>query len=347
MNIENLSERLTNEPDLIIKVLIHLGFDEEKIRFDSRKNCISAPRPEDGADNPKGFLLYTDTLRWLYTTRNGSGNLYSLAMELRGWNFPEALKNIAKWIDYKDINVPIKLPFHGFFKKLDKDSNYHIETLPSYSMAELPPSDSLSLKFLRDGISLQVQEEWGVRYDHESDSILIPILDFLGRLVGCKARNNDPNCDHNHRWWAFLEYNKNQIIFGLFQNYLAIIKKNTVMVLESEKAPMQAASFGVHCCVAIGGHHISYSQARQIRALGVKRIILAFDEGISEEEIKAQCEELFVKTPFYEPKIFYIFDKDNCYLPKGSKAAPTDLGKSVMQGLMKDCLIEYHRESKD
>ena len=68
---------------------------------------------------------------------------------------------------------------------------------------------------------------------------------------------------------------------------------------------------------------------------------MAFDEGISEDEIKQQCAALDISTPFYTPEIYYIYDKDHKYLPVGSKNAPTDRGKAVMLGLLKDCLIRY------
>lgn len=344
MDIQALQERLVDAPEDIIVVLSHLGFDEAQIRFNPQKHLISAPRPYDDADNPKGFLLYTDNLKWLYTTRSGKGNLFSLVMQLKNLTFPEALSTIAKWIGYKDIHRHIQLPFKGFFKKLEKEDDDYDDDLPVYDEKLLPPADSLSLKFFKDGIALQVQERWGVRYDHNTDSILIPIHNQMGLLVGCKARNNDPNCDFNHRWWAYLEYNKNQILFGIFENYAHIMSKDTVIVLESEKAPMQAESFGLRCCAAIAGHNISRSQAKQIVGLGVKNIILAFDEGISEEEIREQCSVLDIHNPFFMPNIYYLYDRDHKYLKEGSKNAPTDLGKQGMLGLLKDCKIQYQRE---
>lgn len=344
MDVEALSSRLIDNPDEIIKVLKHLGFDEELIKYNTRKKCLSAPRPSDDADNPNGFLLYTDKLKWLYTTRSGKGNIYSLVMELRNCNFPQALRNIADWIGYKDTHIHIQLPFGGFFKHLERDFE-EVEELPVYSEKMLPPADSLSHKFVQDGISLLVQEEWGVRYDHESDSILIPIYDLMGRLVGCKARNNDPNCDFNHRWWAYLEYNKTQVLFGAFQNYSHIIEKDLVIVGESEKFPLQAESMGARCCVGIGGHNISFTQSKLLRSLGVKKIILAFDEGISEEDIQSQCKALAISSPFYAPEIYYIFDRDNKYLKAGSKDSPADLSRANFKAILKECRIKYEWEN--
>lgn len=344
MDVSTLSERLTDNIEEIIKILVHLGFEEDRIKYNPRKHLITAPRPEDGADNPNGFLLYTDKLKWQYTTRNGHGNIYTLTMELKGWTFPEALKGIAKWLGIKTTSIHISLPFGGFFKHLDHESSEDIEKLPEYSWSLLPPADSYSYAFVKDGIPATIQQRWGVRLDHELNAVLIPIQDLYGRLVGCKARNNDSNCAHNHRYWAELEYDKNQILFGAYQNYSNIIAKDTIVIGEAEKFPMQAEAKGLMCSAAIGGHNISSAQAKIIRSFGVKRIILAFDEGVSEEEIRIQCAILNVSTPFYSPEIYYVFDRDYKYFVKDSKAAPSDLCTDDFKGIMKHCLIKYEED---
>ena len=163
----------------------------------------------------------------------------------------------------------------------------------------------------------------------------------MGRLVGCKARNNDPHCDDNYRWWAYLEYNKTQVVFGLYQNYQNIIMRDALVIGESEKFTMQAEAKGLLCCAGIGGHNISMAQSKIIRSLGVKKIILAFDEGVSEEEIQLQCKALAIRTPFYVPEIFYIFDAEHKYLEPGSKKAPSDLCLQKFQAIFKECLYKY------
>ena len=69
MNVEEVSEQLRQDPSLIIKVLVKLGFPEEKIKYRASNNMISSPRPEEGADNMQGFILYCDSLWWKYNTR--------------------------------------------------------------------------------------------------------------------------------------------------------------------------------------------------------------------------------------------------------------------------------------
>ena len=38
-------------------------------------------------------------------------------------------------------------------------------------------------------------------------------------------------------------------------------------------------------------------------------------------------------------KIGFIYDKNNKYMPKGSKVSPSDLGKNIFEKLISECLI--------
>ena len=70
VSVLTLQDKLTNNYEDIKTVLIHLGFKEDKIRYQPYKNLILSTRPDADADNPNGFLLYTDRLNYMYTTRS-------------------------------------------------------------------------------------------------------------------------------------------------------------------------------------------------------------------------------------------------------------------------------------
>lgn len=338
MDVLSLQDKLVDNPDQITNVLIEAGLDEETIRQVPSQHLIKSPRP--GGDNPAGLLLYTDSLRVVGTTRPElSGNLFTLVMHLRGCNFPSALHFIAKQIGYEETEeTKIIKPFGGFYDKilkndLDTDSNLQI-----HSEDELPSPNYLSERFLKDNISLLTQEEWGVRYSHEDDAILIPIHSFSGSLVGCKARANSDE-DYNHRWWAYIGYPKTQIVYGLNHNYPKIIHKNTVIVFESEKSVLQCDGYDLHTATAIAGHNISRTQKRLLQGLMCDRIILAFDEGLDEDEVRAEAEKLKFENQLLSNKVGYIYDKEHDILKKGSKDSPSDNGKAVLAELLKKKVI--------
>ena len=242
VNAVELQNRLTGDPNLIIEVLIKLGFPEENIVYHKNKGMITSTRPEENADNKYGFILYTDTMKYLFTTRSGNGNLFSLVMNMKQIPFPDALELIASWVGFKGAeHIPIVRPFGGFYRKLTSNEDILDTDLPVYDESNLPDvTAGVSKMFLDDHIALDVQEIFGDRFDHENNAILIPIRNSHGQLVGIKARNNEKNPENGMRYWAALPFQKTHVVYGLDVNYQSIIEKDTVIIVEAEKSVQQA-----------------------------------------------------------------------------------------------------------
>ena len=334
----SLKEYLRDKEDDIIKILEHIGIDIDTIKHHPTQNYLSMCRK--GGDNKNGLLVWVDSLNYKMTTRNRSGNIFTLVMEECDCSFPTALENISRWIGY-DNDLKIELPFDGFYKKAKHDLNgiYDLN-FTYYPESSLPPPDALSQKFFQDGVDFQTQELFGVRMDLIDNSIAIPIFDYTGRLVGCKNRNNDPLCDKDHRFYASLPYPKNNIVYGYTTNYHSIVSKDTLVLSESEKSVQQLFSFGCGLGLAASGHCLSSVQAHYIKSIGAKNIIIAYDEGIDEEEIRADAEKLKVDNYLMSNNVSYIFDKNHYYLNKGSKDSPSDHGRYVFEQMCKNCMVK-------
>lgn len=332
MDVIALTNQLINQPEKIIKVLERLGC--EKIKYNDHKKYITSTRPEEGADNALGLMCFTDTLGVHMNTRAYKGNIFSLVMDTKRVSFPDALKLVSKWTGVKN-DIQIKYPFHHFYKSIYSDKNDAFSLIPIYSEDRLPPR-AVNIKYIKDGVSALTQERFDMRFSLEENAIVTPIYDCQGNLVGAKARNNDANCDDTHRFWAYLEYPKNQTVYGYVQNYRNIIDKKKILIAESEKAVMQAASMGCDLCLAVGGKNISDTQAKYIKSLGADRIYVAFDEGVCFDEMEYQAKKLIVNNGIYKNKIGCIIDEDHDILKKGSKDSPFDHGKEVLNKLIKE-----------
>lgn len=334
MDALTLQNKLIDQPDLIIKVLIATGIDENAIREVPSQHLIKAPRPD--GDNPSGLLVYTNSLRVIGTTRTElTGNLFTLVMRLKNIRFPEALNFIAKEIGYDAVNeTKIHYPFGGFYRKLIGDDADPEEILTEHSESELPSPLYISERFLKDNIPLITQEQWGVRYSFEEDAILIPIYSLSGKLVGCKARANYDVSDSEKRWWAYIKYPKTQVVYGLHQNYSSIISKRTLIVFESEKSVLQCAGYSCNNAVAVAGHSISKAQVKLIQGMMCDRIVVAFDEGLDEEEIEFETKKLKMQNHIISNKVGYVYDRDHDVLMPGSKDSPSDNGKEALVELL-------------
>lgn len=334
INVEELSEQLRQNPDLIIKVLIKLNFPEDKIKYHASKQMITSPRPDPSADNLFGYIIYTNSLNYICTTRSSRGNIYSLVMDMKKVSFPKALSIIAGWINYTFIDEQIIRPFGGFYKGLSSTKKILDTELKKYDRNILPKK-ACNLRFFKDGISYATQEKFDLRFDLENNAILIPITNIQGDLIGCKARKNEDVLVN--KYWAEIPFQKSSVVYGLSQNYKYIVKKSKIIVLEAEKSVMQCSDFGCNIASAIMSHDISASQATIIKSLMCDEVIIAFDEGVTLQEIRKACAQVYVNNSVYHNKVFYLYGG----LPKGSKASPSDFGIDTFKKLFKENIFEY------
>lgn len=320
-----IQNRLQTNADLIVNVLESLDYAPtdhgDYFQFGNK----------DG-DNPHACVVYKNSLVYKnYTRANRDGNLFTLVMHDRYCDFYHALIYVAKQIGYNiSDNINIKLPFGGYFTNIQSRNDKGIK-LPVLSDSVFEPyAHRYNKKFFQDGVDYVTQKRFNLGYDEYSDSILIPIYSPSGQLCGVKARNNDPNCSEDRRWWAFIRFPKSLIVYGYNTNYIDIIEKKTVVVVEAEKSVMQAYSFGFRNCVSILGHSFSKEQVRLIKSLHPDNVILAFDEGLAESDV------LYEALKFQDGKmqVGYIYDGDNIILSNGSKNSPTDQGCTKFKKLL-------------
>ena len=334
LDVVGLQNKIIAHPEYIEDLLNDMGFEHivDRGNYYSFQNI--------GGDNPKAVVIYKDNLRYENFSHGLHGSIFTLIMETKNCSFPESLKYVSYTLGIQAENIKIILPFGGFYKQLIQEQSDEIVTLKAYSEDDLPDKNSLSWKYLKDGVSLQVQQLCGIRYSHEDNAILTPIYDIEHRLVGCKARNNDPDVDLAHRWYMYIPYKKTNVVYGMDLNYKFILQHETGILFEAEKSVMQCLSFDLRIGMAIGGHSFSKQQVRLIKMMNIKTIIVAFDQDLNEEEIIYESRKLLINTQNYSNRVFYIYDREGIYMPKGSKLSPSDQGKDIFLKLLKNCKYE-------
>ena len=79
---------------------------------------------------------------------------------------------------------------------------------------------------------------------------------------------------------------------------------------------------------------MSDTQAKYIKKLLPKKIILAYDEGLEEEHLVNECKKLIVNNPILKTKVGYIWPDG--LIPSNSKMNVADMGKEAYkEGLTK------------
>ena len=262
-------------------------------------------------------------------------------MQRKDMNFPTALKWAADFagLDKEEYDIDIQLPFGGFFQGLVKEISEPEFSMKTYDESELDEYKGFyNTMFLKDGISFESQEKFDIGYDALSNRVTIPIYSLDNKLIGIMGRYNG-KCEKEERWLPIIPCSRSLTIYGFNENYQSIEEKGMAIIGESEKFVMQADSFGCHIALATSGCHISDTQAKHIKSMFVPKIILAYDEGLNEEDVIAEAEKLKMNNQIYKNQVGYIYDREHKYLPEGSKASPSDLGKEVFAKLVKECVV--------
>lgn len=331
MLINDLKKYLSENSDEIIKILELSNF--YSISF-FNNNQIRCAYYEGG--NPTSVLINCDeNLNCIVFSKEIKGDLFSLLEAHNNWTFPQTLDFILKTVNFKSENkFSFPYIFGGFYKRIKTNKTLSNSIPLSFldNFANYP-----NVRFLQDHISLATQYKFNIRYDTTTNRIIVPWFDTKGNLVGISGRYNFINLGSHPKWKTLKNFSKGNYLYGLYENKKEIIESDFLLIGESEKFVMQLDSYGYHNAVALGNCNITEKQARIIKSLPVKKVVIALDEGINSEHILNQCAKLQNGIFNNTKEIWSIYDINHKILPKGSKASPTDFGKEKFEFLLKNC----------
>ncbi len=333
MDVYGLKQYIINNPHLIEEILEQSGFCKIRDLGDE----IRCARDED--KNPTSIKVHKETLGSVCYSTNIKGDLITLVQKKKELGFREALNFIAEISGYKLNTNPIEivLPFGGFFKNLGVNKGTGSIDIKHYDESILNMYANIPNKmFFEDGIFPEIQERYGVGYDAVTGRITVPWYSLNMKLCGIMGRLNKREVEgYEMKWFPIIPFEKSKTIFGYKQNYEIIQSRDILVVGESEKLPMQLSSMELDIGLALGGCHMSEIQANHIKALFARRNIIAFDEGL-DEEISIEAAKKIKFNNIFKNNVGYIYDRNNEYLPKGSKLSPTDVGKETFEKLLKN-----------
>ena len=329
INAEIIKEKLLEEPEKIETILQELGCEYIK----DRGNYYSSTRP--GGNNKQSVVVYKDTLvSNCYTLDIQDVSIFQLICDLKDLYFTHALKFVCDCceydyygVEYKNENVE-KSELIEWLDSIEgsnsKENNKEeiIRPLPESILHEylMYPHKIL----IEEGINPEILKKFQVGYHLYSNSIVYPIRDELGTLVGVKARLLDPEAVKEHKFLALYSYPKGKILYGLYDALPEIKRKKEVIIVESEKNKLKLLSMGIGNVVATGTKNYTNNQMDKLLRLNVP-ITWSLDKDVKKEKYKKIVEDygLFVD-------MFAMYDKWDLL---GEKDSPCDKGIEVWNEL--------------
>ena len=334
--LNEIKEKLIENPEKIVDLLSDFGFEH----INPRENEIRFARNWQGGSNISIRLKnnpYCCVSDW---SRGVSTDIISYIMLEKNVTFREVLLATKRLLGLNDNWRPQKQRqlFGGLYANLNRPNmeiqlkTYDEEILDCYKKCG-------NLRFLRDGISLEAQRFWDIRFSVEDNAIILPIHNEMGDLIGVKARVNGEVEEGESKYYYPLPTQVSQTLYGYSKNYEHLYG-NDVIVVESEKSVMQGYTFGARNIVALGSSAVSKKQSQLLLQLQPKRIILAFDEGLEFEQIQRNADMIKNCCGILNVEIWY-WDADQD-LDINPKSSPTDSGKDKFEEIMKEQLVKLY-----
>lgn len=334
---------------LICKTVCHCG-DHHKLYY---------------YENTHLFRCYTDCadtfdiFELIIKVMTNNGHYKEINGEKVQWTLYDAIKFITR---YFNISLPsIDDDSFGYdledWKILEKYEKQ--QEIPHIKQHDLVFYDDAILQHLpqpiiepwvEEGITTEVMQHCGIRFDPVNCGIIIPHRDMDNNLLGIRIRTLIQEEEKYGKYRpAFLNgqlYN-HPLSFNLYNlnNSKENIKNfGIAIVFESEKSPLLYQSyFGIEndISVAVCGFNILSYQVELLIAAGAKEIALAFDkqfQSIGDAEWEKLKEKYYTIHNKYGGiiQLSFLFDFDNLLQYKD---APIDRGPQVFLQLFQNRIM--------
>ena len=318
---------MLDNPEKLEELLEYFNFYNIHIH----QSYISFGRAIDSSK--KSIVIRLEKNDYLYVSdyaRNINQDLFTYISEQRLVDFKDIISVVRKILKIDDFSI-FREPqgiFGGFYEKIRKKNEY---TCRTYDESILNKYVALAnMRFIRDNITIDAQQFFNIRYDVESQGIVIPIHNQIGELIGAKVRCNYEVQDGEMKYYYLIPCQMSQTLYGYSQNYNYLVN-NVIYIFESEKAVMQCFSYGIRNCVALGSGSISRKQVRMLLELNPKKIIFMHDVGYDLENILRNINMVKNYSRFSEVELGYWDFFDRLY---DNKVSASDLGKKELLRIM-------------
>lgn len=312
MSGNELKEMLTDNN--ISDILKQLG-----CKHISDKNKYFSCSNPDG-DNSSAIVVFKNSLKAENYTRSEFNeynvkDIISLVQFITSYNYYEAVKFICDICGINYYSNRKQNSLLSLIRKIDSNSFSDDNNIKTYDKSILDIFyKNASKKWIDEGLSFEAHNIFDIRFDLDSERIVIPIYDEIGNLIGVKGRLLKDNGDSKYIY--LYECPKSTVLYGLYQNYKNIKEKDHVIIVEGEKSVIKLYSHGYKNVVAIGGKIPSKIQIEKIIRLGVNNITIAFDKDVKNNEIKSICKKFDIGLDILN--IEYLYDSFNFMNEKDS-----------------------------
>lgn len=266
---------------------------------------------------------------WYDFSSGKGGNVLTFISEFKKINIGLAIQELKNYLNIQDDVVFTQL---NILRQIKKYKNKQIAkicpNLLEVSVNYINRYKKIPIKaWEEEGISPEIMEKYGVRWDVQKEAIVFEVRDDSGKLISFKERNM-------RKGWKELGLPKyrythtigtNYFLWGLYKNKQSCLDAREIILVESEKSVMKLEGWGITNCAAICTSFIHELQLKTLIKLGVS-VVVALDKDKNSVVFK---DEMWRKLKRF-CKVYIVTDTMGLL---GEKDAPVDRGLSVWKEL--------------
>lgn len=290
------------------KYLLFEYLNRNNVRYTVNAEETSIRMSSINSNNYNGLSLSLNTMVFYDFKSDRKGTIIDLLVETVHKSIYEIYMEIKQLILHIDYEIKISKDINSVYEYEKRELlNYPKQLLNLYP-------NSISSLFLKDGLNEVTQSLFDIRYDKESDRILIPVI-FKNNLVGMIGRYNSFEVPKKiPKYFPILVYPKSEILFGYDLCESSIKFNGNVILVESEKSVMKSIQVGLFNTLAVGGSNVSKSQINLLKELNVKNVFVCFDSDKNKDDMLKFIERKFKDVKFN----VYFLDNNTRYIKKKS-----------------------------
>lgn len=281
-------------------------------------------------ENTPSFMVDVKKNRYYCFGCKAHGDVIDFVRKIERLSFFEAVEKLASYSGIR-IEKCYSSETYKILKELQPKEQVEVthNILPNSVLESFSKSDIS--EWQNEGISQEIMDDYGIRYDVKGRRIIYPVYDNNGNLINIKGRTL---CDNwkSLRIPKYINYYKvgtMDYVQGLYRKKEIARVKNEIIVFEGVKSCMKAEGWGYDNVVSAETSAINLYQTEELLKLHCD-IVIAFDKDKNPNEVAKTLDWLTRFT-----NVFIINDKNNLLGDASLKNSPVDMGRRAWEQLYK------------
>ena len=314
-----------------------LEYASKSMEFEGRGDSYATHCPRHIDKTPSLIITPSKNLFHCFSCGCG-GNILNWLMTFEDMSFKDAVNKVAN-LTGTNIGKLSQCSALKFYKDVFRTQTAeYIHKSPDRVILDSSEIDKYiaetPIEWELEGIDPEIMNKYNIRIDTNANRIVYPVYDSDLNLIGFKGRTRFKNYKDMKikKYQNYQKIGTTDFFIGMKENYENIKRKNEVIIFEGIKSGMKVEGWGYDYWLSSETGWLNDAQVLILIKLGIKDVVIAYDNDVSISKIKECTEKLRRFT-----NVYVVTDRKNAKSrllgSSDDKLSPCDKGKEVWETL--------------